>query len=80
MPPRCPLAKVAVLCRAYMVDPKFYSRCGHYFLARGITEQQVKAVSLQEGGADSLSKVEEFLGGLVRAVGPASSNGGALKA
>ena len=49
-------------------------------MARGITEQQVKAASLQKDGASSLSKVEEFLGGLIRAVEPASSNGGALKA
>ena len=55
MPQRCPLARVAVLCRAYMVDPKHYVRCGHVFLARGLAESQVKAASQAENNKELLS-------------------------
>ena len=52
---------------------------GGVFLARGITESQVKAASQEEGVAD-LTMIEDFLGRLIRAVDPSTSNGAALKA
>ena len=79
MPRRCPLARVAVLCRACMVDPKHYVRCGHLYVARGITESQVKAVSPDDEAAN-LAHIEGLLGRLARTVEPSTSNGAALKA
>ena len=70
---------MAVLCRAYMVDSKSYIRCGHYFLAQGITESQVKAVCASEEGAARLAAIEEFLGKLFRFVDLSTTNGAMLK-
>ncbi len=79
MPERCPLVRVALLCHAYMVDPKYYARCGHYFLARGLTEAQVKAAASGEAGAARLAEIESFLWALVRVVDLSTTQGTVLK-
>ena len=70
---------VAVLCRAHMLVPKGYARCGHYALARGITEYQVRAACAGTEGAARLAALEEFRGLSFRCVDLSTTNGAMLK-